>query len=112
MDVENKNEWEDCLDVGGVKLPTGLYFGTTAATGQLAGIYWQLHFIIDKANLGENVFCWTAMNLEFFFTYNATWISSVYLGSRLSHIERLFNSVLVASGRYLPNCEVDSQTAG
>ncbi|CAH3158123.1 unnamed protein product [Pocillopora meandrina] len=36
VDVENKNEWEDCLDVGGVKLPTGLYFGTTAATGQLA----------------------------------------------------------------------------
>ena len=30
MDVENKNEWEDCLDVGGVKLPPGLYFGTTA----------------------------------------------------------------------------------
>ena len=38
VDVDNKNEWRDCVDVGGVKLPTGLYFGASAATGQLAGI--------------------------------------------------------------------------
>lgn len=38
VDVDNKNEWQECFDVGGVKLPTGLYFGASAATGQLAGI--------------------------------------------------------------------------
>ena len=38
VDVDNKNEWRECFDVGGVKLPTGLYFGASAATGQLAGI--------------------------------------------------------------------------
>lgn len=36
VDVDNKNEWTDCFDVSGVKLPTGLYFGASAATGQLA----------------------------------------------------------------------------
>jgi len=39
VDVDNKNEWRDCFDVSGVQLPTGLYFGASAATGQLAGIY-------------------------------------------------------------------------
>lgn len=38
VDVDNKNEWQECFDVGGVKLPTGLYFGASAATGQLAGM--------------------------------------------------------------------------
>ena len=42
VDVDNKNEWHDCFDVSGVKLPTGLYFGASAATGQLAGIYKEL----------------------------------------------------------------------
>jgi len=36
VDVDNKNEWRECFDVGGVKLPTGLFFGLSAATGQLA----------------------------------------------------------------------------
>jgi hypothetical protein len=36
-DVEGKGEWRECLDVGGVKLPTGLYFGVSATTGELAG---------------------------------------------------------------------------
>ena len=38
MDVDDKNEWRDCVDVRGVKLPTGLHFGASAATGQLAGM--------------------------------------------------------------------------
>lgn len=42
VDVDNKNEWRDCFDVNGVKLPTGLYFGASAATGQLAGIYKEI----------------------------------------------------------------------
>ena len=37
VDVDNKNEWKECFDVSGVKLPTGLYFGASAATGDLAG---------------------------------------------------------------------------
>ena len=37
VDVEDRNEWHECFDVGGVKLPTGLYFGASAVTGQLAG---------------------------------------------------------------------------
>ncbi|EDO48712.1 predicted protein [Nematostella vectensis] len=36
VDVDGKNEWRECFDVGGVKLPTGLYWGVSAATGQLA----------------------------------------------------------------------------
>ena len=36
-DVEGKSEWKPCLDVDGVRLPTGYFFGASAATGQLAG---------------------------------------------------------------------------
>ncbi|KAG8578541.1 hypothetical protein GDO81_010526 [Engystomops pustulosus] len=36
-DIEGKNEWKNCLDISGVRLPTGYYFGATAATGDLSG---------------------------------------------------------------------------
>ncbi|XP_071792682.1 vesicular integral-membrane protein VIP36-like isoform X1 [Asterias amurensis] len=35
-DIDDKSEWKSCLDVQGVKLPTGYYFGLSATTGQLA----------------------------------------------------------------------------
>ncbi|CAJ0968283.1 unnamed protein product [Ranitomeya imitator] len=35
-DVEGKNEWKNCVDISGVRLPTGYYFGATAATGDLS----------------------------------------------------------------------------
>ena len=34
-DIENKAAWKECLRVGGVRLPTGYYFGLSAATGDL-----------------------------------------------------------------------------
>ena len=36
-DVEDKNEWKECIDIGGVSLPTGYFFGASAATGDLSG---------------------------------------------------------------------------
>jgi len=35
-DLLGKNAWSPCLKVEGVKLPTGYYFGLTAATGDLS----------------------------------------------------------------------------
>ncbi|XP_043925370.1 vesicular integral-membrane protein VIP36 [Protopterus annectens] len=35
-DTEDKNEWRDCVDISGVRLPTGYYFGASAATGDLS----------------------------------------------------------------------------
>lgn len=35
-DVENKGEWKECFTTPGVKLPTGYYFGVSAATGDLS----------------------------------------------------------------------------
>nr|CAG4635504.1 EOG090X07L3 [Artemia franciscana] len=35
-DVEGKNGWKPCLEVPGVKLPTGYYFGVSAVTGELS----------------------------------------------------------------------------
>ncbi|XP_018425228.1 PREDICTED: vesicular integral-membrane protein VIP36 [Nanorana parkeri] len=35
-DVEGKNEWKNCVDISGVRLPTGYYFGATSATGDLS----------------------------------------------------------------------------
>lgn len=37
LDIDGKQEWRDCLDVAGVRLPRGYYFGTSAATGDLSG---------------------------------------------------------------------------
>lgn len=36
-DIEGKNSWLECFSVNGVRLPTGYYFGVTAATGDLSG---------------------------------------------------------------------------
>ncbi|CAB3369477.1 Hypothetical predicted protein [Cloeon dipterum] len=35
-DIENKAAWKECLSVKGVRLPTGYYFGASAATGDLS----------------------------------------------------------------------------
>ncbi|KAJ9599083.1 hypothetical protein L9F63_010420 [Diploptera punctata] len=35
-DIENKAAWKECLSVQGVRLPTGYFFGMTAATGDLS----------------------------------------------------------------------------
>lgn len=35
-DIDNKAAWKECLRVAGVKLPTGYYFGLSAATGDLS----------------------------------------------------------------------------
>ncbi|KAI5694119.1 hypothetical protein M8J75_010880 [Diaphorina citri] len=35
-DFENKAAWKECFKVSGVKLPTGYYFGVSAATGDLS----------------------------------------------------------------------------
>uniref|UniRef100_T1ISH8 L-type lectin-like domain-containing protein n=1 Tax=Strigamia maritima TaxID=126957 RepID=T1ISH8_STRMM len=34
-DIENKAAWKECFSVKGVYLPTGYYFGVSAATGEL-----------------------------------------------------------------------------
>lgn len=39
VDVDDKNEWKECIDIGGVRLPTGYFFGASAATGDLSGGY-------------------------------------------------------------------------
>ncbi|KAG9488844.1 hypothetical protein GDO78_005049 [Eleutherodactylus coqui] len=36
IDIDGKQEWKDCLDVAGVRLPRGYYFGASAATGDLS----------------------------------------------------------------------------
>ncbi|XP_055055161.2 lectin, mannose-binding 2-like b [Misgurnus anguillicaudatus] len=35
-DVDGKQEWKECLDIPGVKLPQGYYFGASSATGDLS----------------------------------------------------------------------------
>ncbi|XP_033617552.1 vesicular integral-membrane protein VIP36 isoform X3 [Fukomys damarensis] len=35
-DLEDKNEWKNCIDIVGVRLPTGYYFGASAGTGDLS----------------------------------------------------------------------------
>ena len=35
-DLDNKREWEQCLQVNDVILPTGYFFGASATTGDLS----------------------------------------------------------------------------
>lgn len=37
--MENKAAWKECFSVRGIRLPTGYYFGITAATGDLSDIH-------------------------------------------------------------------------
>ncbi|KYO40276.1 VIP36-like protein [Alligator mississippiensis] len=36
IDIDGKHEWRDCVDVPGVRLPRGYYFGTSSVTGDLS----------------------------------------------------------------------------
>nr|CAB3263451.1 vesicular integral-membrane protein VIP36 [Phallusia mammillata] len=36
IDVDNQGKWRECMDVSGVMLPSGYFFGVSAATGDLA----------------------------------------------------------------------------
>ncbi|XP_005992439.1 vesicular integral-membrane protein VIP36 isoform X1 [Latimeria chalumnae] len=36
VDIEDRNEWKDCIEFSGVRLPTGYFFGASAATGDLS----------------------------------------------------------------------------
>ncbi|KAJ3605687.1 hypothetical protein NHX12_027731 [Muraenolepis orangiensis] len=36
IDIDGQHEWRDCLDVPGVRLPQGYYFGASAITGDLS----------------------------------------------------------------------------
>lgn len=40
VDVDGKQEWKDCADITGVRLPTGYFFGASSATGDLSGMNW------------------------------------------------------------------------
>lgn len=37
IDIDGQHEWRDCLDIPGVRLPQGFYFGASAITGDLSG---------------------------------------------------------------------------
>lgn len=37
LDIDGKHEWRDCVDIPGVHLPRGYYFGVSAVTGDLSG---------------------------------------------------------------------------
>ncbi|XP_008566130.1 PREDICTED: VIP36-like protein isoform X2 [Galeopterus variegatus] len=36
IDIDGKHEWRDCIEVPGVRLPRGYYFGTSSITGDLS----------------------------------------------------------------------------
>nr|CAD7570739.1 unnamed protein product [Timema californicum] len=53
-DVENKAAWKECLSVKGVRLPTGYYFGVTAANRRLVGHpRHHVHQIVRAGYAGE-----------------------------------------------------------
>jgi len=39
LDIDNKQAWSDCMEIPGVRLPTGYFFGISASTGDLTDIH-------------------------------------------------------------------------
>jgi mannose-binding lectin 2 len=54
-DIENKAAWKECLSVQGVRLPTGYYFGITAATGDLSDIHDIMSVRLYELDLPDDV---------------------------------------------------------
>lgn len=52
IDIDGKHEWRDCIDVPGVRLPRGYYFGTSSVTGDLSGTAPRAPQLIPKWILG------------------------------------------------------------
>lgn len=53
IDIDGQHEWRDCLDIPGVRLPQGYYFGATAITGDLSGkIFFQEMYCV-KTNVNQ-----------------------------------------------------------
>lgn len=48
-DLEDKNEWKNCIDITGVRLPTGYYFGASAGTGDLSGECERMLWAVSSA---------------------------------------------------------------
>lgn len=38
VDIDGKQEWRECADITGVRLPTGYFLGASSATGDLSGM--------------------------------------------------------------------------
>lgn len=36
--VDGQQEWKECTDITGLRLPTGYFFGASSATGDLSGM--------------------------------------------------------------------------
>ncbi|XP_046876789.1 vesicular integral-membrane protein VIP36 isoform X2 [Hypomesus transpacificus] len=63
VDVDDKNEWKECIDIGGVRLPTGYYFGASAATGDLSDhhdiISMKMYQLMVEHTTEEDSLDWT-----------------------------------------------------
>jgi hypothetical protein len=54
-DIENKAALKECLSVQGVRLPTGYYFGMTAATGDLSDSHDIMSVRLYELDLPDDV---------------------------------------------------------
>lgn len=64
IDIDDKNEWKECIDIAGVRMPTGYYFGASAATGDLAGktLAWcLLHIYLVPNQLSHTTLAWNTL---------------------------------------------------
>lgn len=53
-DIDNKAAWKECLSVKGVKLPTGYFFGVSAATGDLSDHHDVISIKLYELDLPED----------------------------------------------------------
>ncbi|XP_028273137.1 lectin, mannose-binding 2-like a isoform X2 [Parambassis ranga] len=71
IDIDGQHEWRDCLDIPGVRLPQGYYFGATAITGDLSDNHdivslklYQLTLLWNKKEDEEEITIPSVDNME------------------------------------------------
>lgn len=47
VDVDGKQEWRECADITGLRLPASYYFGASSATGDLSGMNVKLLYLLS-----------------------------------------------------------------
>ncbi|XP_032808403.1 vesicular integral-membrane protein VIP36-like isoform X1 [Petromyzon marinus] len=75
VDVDDKGEWRDCVDVPGVRLPTGYYFGASSATGDLSDnhdiVSMKVYELSVEHTLEEMQFDWSSVEPSAEFPHHA-----------------------------------------
>lgn len=74
IDIDNKRAFKECFTVGGVILPTGYFFGVSAATGDLSDAHDLISMKLYDISTPDDVSIWFVFSLW----YWPIWFVSIW----------------------------------